>query len=303
MDWDDLRVFMAVAREGSLRAASRVLEVNNTTVSRRIRRFEARLGARLFDRTPGGYAITAAGEEILAAARRIEAEVQGVERRLSGHDARLSGDIVFTAPDSALLRLLMPDLVAFMDLYPEVTLEIDMSLETANLSAREADVALRATRRPPEHLIGRKVARIAQAPYATPAYLAARDPARDPGAARWIGWHDYVPRPDWVRAGPLPDTPVRGRIPSDVCQLEAARAGAGIALLPCYLGDTEPSLVRVPPGRTQGNHEYWLLTHRDLLATARIRTFWAYLLEVLERQRPLIEGERPRPAGAETAPE
>ncbi len=297
MDWDDLKVFMAVARAGSLRAASRVLEVNNTTVSRRIRRFEARLGARLFDRTPGGYAITAAGEEILAAARRIEAEVQGVERRLSGHDARLSGDIVFTAPDSALLRLLMPDLVAFMDLYPEVTLEIDMSLETANLSAREADVALRATTRPPDHLIGRKVARIAQAPYATPDYLAKHDLVEDPGAARWLGWHDRVALPDWVRDGPLPETPVRGRIPSDVCQLEAAKAGAGIALLPCYLGDSDPALVRVPPGRPLGSHEYWLLTHRDLLATARLRTFWDYLLEVMKRRQPLIEGLCPRAAG------
>ena len=297
MDWDDLKVFMAVARAGSLRAASRVLRVNNTTVSRRIRRFEARLGARLFDRKPGGYAITAAGEEILAAARRIEAEVQGVERRVLGRDARLGGDIKFTAPDSALLGLLMPDLVAFMDRYPEVTLEIDMSLETANLSAREADVALRATTRPPEHLIGRKVARIAQAPYATPDYLAAHDLVADPGAARWIGWSDRVSHPDWVRAGPLPDTPVRGRIPSDVCQREAAKAGAGIALLPCYLGDADPALVRVPPGLTLGNHEYWLLTHRDLLSTARLRSFWDYMLEVMKRRKPLIEGLRPRPAG------
>ena len=289
---------MAVAREGSVRAAARVLKVNNTTVSRRVRGFEARLGARLFDRTPGGYAITAVGQEVLAAAARIEAEVQGVERLVLGRDARLSGDIKFTAPDSALLRLLMPDLIAFMDLYPEVTLEIEMSLETANLSAREADVALRATRRPPEHLIGRKVARIAQAAYATPAYLAARDPVADPGSARWIGWDDHQPLPDWVRSGPLPDTPVRGRIPSDVCQLEAAKAGAGIALLPCYLGDAEAALVRVPPGLPLRVHEYWLLTHRDFLATARIRTFWDHMLETMKRRKPLIEGLCPRPAQA-----
>ena len=295
MDWDDLRIFAAVAREGSVRAAARVLKVNNTTVSRRIRGFEARLGARLFDRTPGGYAITAVGAEVLAAAERIEAEVQGVERLVLGRDARLSGDIKFTAPDSALLRLLMPDLIAFMDLYPEVTLEVEMSLQTANLFAREADVALRATRRPPDQLIGRKVAWIAQAAYATPAYLAARDPFADPGSARWIGWDDHQSHPDWVRSGPLPETPVRGRISSDVCQLEAAKAGAGIALLPCYLGDAEESLVRVPPGLPLGSHEYWLLTHRDLLATARIRTFWDYMLETIERRRPLIEGQCPRP--------
>ena len=294
MDWDDLKVFMAVAREGSVRAAAQVLRVNNTTVSRRVRGFEERLGARLFDRTPGGYAITAVGEQVLASAQRVEEEVQGVERLVLGHDARLSGDIKFTAPDSALLRLLMPDLVAFMDLYPDVTLEIDMSLETVNLSAREADVALRATRRPPEHLIGRKVAQIAQAPYATPAYLAVHDLVEAPEEARWIGWDDYVPLPDWVRGGPLPDTPVRGRISSDVCQLEAAKAGAGIALLPCYLGDAEEELIRVPPGLPLGRHEYWLLTHKDLLATARIRIFWEYLLEVMKRRKPLIEGQRPR---------
>ena len=200
MDWDDLRIFAAVAREGSIRAASRVLQINNATVSRRIRGFEERLGARLFDRTPGGYAITAVGEEILAAATRIEEEVNGVERRVLGQDARLSGDIKFTAPHSALLRLLMADLAAFMELYPDVTLELDMSYEVANLSAREADVALRVTRRPPEHLIGRKVAQIAQAAYATPAYLAAHDLVEKPAAARWIGWNDFVPHPEWVCA-------------------------------------------------------------------------------------------------------
>lgn len=297
MDWDDLRIFAAVAREGSIRAASRELQINNATVSRRIRGFEERLGARLFDRTPGGYAITAVGEEILAAATRIEEEVNGVERRVLGQDARLSGDIKFTAPHSALLRLLMADLAAFMELYPDVTLELDMSYEVANLSAREADVALRVTRRPPEHLIGRKVAQIAQAAYATPAYLAAHDLVEEPAAARWIGWNDFVPHPEWVRNGPLPDTPVRARIAVDICQLEAAKAGVGIALLPCYLGDGDPDLVRVPPGLPMGAHEFWLLTHKDLLATARIRTFWDHMLSVLKRRKPLIEGMEPR-AGA-----
>ena len=294
MVWDDLRIFAAVAREGSIRAASRVLQVNNATVSSRIRGFEERLGARLFDRTPGGYAITAVGEEILTAANRIEEEVYGVERRVLGQDARLSGDIMFTATHSALLRLLMPDLAAFMELYPDVTLELDMSYQIANLSARDADVALRVTGRPPEHLIGRRVAQIAQAPYATPDYLAAHDIVDDPASARWIGWDDFVPHPEWVRNGPLPETPVHGRVSSDVGQLEAAKAGVGIALLPCYLGDTDPALVRVPPGLPMGSHEFWMLTHKDLLATARIRTFWDYMLEVMKRRKPLIEGMHPR---------
>ncbi len=296
MDWDDLRYFLAVAREGAIRPASRSLQVNNATVSRRIRAFEERLGARLFDRTPTGYAITVAGEAIRAAAERIEEEVHGVERQVLGQDARLSGDIKFTAGHGFVLKLLMPDLAKFMALYPDVTLEVDMSYETANLSAREADVALRISQRPPEHLIGRKIAQFATAPYATPAYLSAHDLENEPASARWIGWNDYVPFPEWVRRGPLPETPIQGRIPSDMSQLEAAKVDVGIAMLPCFIGDRDPDLIRVPPGLPTTSNDLWLLTHKDLLATARIRVFWDYLLETLKKLKPLLEGMQPHPS-------
>lgn len=294
MDWDDLRYFMAVARAGSVRGAAGILRVNNATVSRRIRQFEAHLGARLFDRLPGGYAITATGEAVLATAERIEEEVQGVERRVLGQDARLSGDIKFTATHGFILKLLMPDLAVFMRHYPDVTLEIDMSYQTVDISAREADVALRLTKRPPEHLIGRKVAQFAKAGYATPAYLAAHDLSAEPPTARWIGWNDYVSHPEWVQRGPLPDIPICGRIASDMSQLAAAKQNVGMAWLPCFIGDTDPDLVRVPPGLAMPAQELWLLTHKDLLTTARIRIFWDFLLDALKKHKVILEGMRPR---------
>jgi DNA-binding transcriptional LysR family regulator len=290
MDWDDLKVAMTVAREGSIRSAAEALGVNNATVSRRVRRFEEQLGARLFDRTATGYAITAAGEEVLRSASAMEVEANAIERKLLGQDARLSGDIKFTAPEGLCLKLLMPDLVRFMDRYREVTLDIDISYRTADLTAREADIALRVTGRPPEHLVGRKIAIVAQAPYATPAYLASHNLEEEPANARWLGWSDFVPFPAWVRESSLPDTPVRGRLDSELAQLEAARQGAGISLLPFFIGEHDPNLVRVPGCPLIHRHELWLLSHPDVLQTARIRTLWNYLIEVLEKYDGLLTG-------------
>ena len=295
MDWDHLRVFMALARERSVRAAAAALGVSHSTVSRRIDAFERELGVRLFERLPDGLVLTAFGEDTLQTAQRLEESVDGLQRRVRGQDGRLRGDLRVTMPDLLAAKLLMPDLVAFVECYPEIDLEVAISYTPFDLGRREADVAIRITRDPPEQLVGRKVITFARAAYASRGYLARHDPQHQPESVTWIGWDDGTRHPRWVRATAIPNAPVRGRMNNAMVQLAAAKAGMGLAMLPCFMGDSEPELARVPPGKPGPDWDIWILTHEDLRATARVRAFMDFRAEAFHRQRDLLEGRRPQP--------
>ncbi|MDJ0707015.1 MAG: LysR family transcriptional regulator [Leptolyngbyaceae cyanobacterium MO_188.B28] len=290
INWDDLKIFLAIAREGSARAAADKIRVHHSTITRRIEAFESAQKTRLFDRLPKGYTLTLAGKELLQAVTRIEDEINSIERRTLGQDAQLRGDIRVTMPDGLAVNLLMPDLVRFMDTYPEVNLEVMISYDVLSLTKREADVAIRITEAPPEHLVGRKVIRYHCATYASQTYLETHDLSGGKSNAHWIGWNSLTPYPEWVRQSEFPNFPVRGRLNNVVAQLAAAKAGLGIARLPCFMGDPEPTLQRVPPGGTAPCHDVWILTHKDLVSTARIQTFMDFMAEAFRQKRDLLEG-------------
>jgi len=289
-NWDDLRFFLAVARKGSVRAAATALGVDHSTVSRRIDAFENRLEVRLFERLPKGYLITQAGEEMLQPAERIESEVAAIGRRVVGRDTRLSGLLRVTLPGLLGQKLLMPDLLAFCEANKEIQLEITSSNSMANLSRREADVAIRLTNDPPENLVGRRILRCAKAIYASKGYLAGHDIAGGADKLAWIGWNDVVSDPQWVRESPYPMAPARNRISEVMLQLEAAKAGMGLAKLPCFLGDTEPALCRLPPAKSIPDRELWILSHEDLRHTARVRHFSEFMARAIQAKRDLLEG-------------
>src|SRR5918997_5171671 len=157
MDWEDLRYALAVADASSLAAAARGLGVNHTTVLRRVNGFEERLGLRLFDRLPTGYALTAGGEELLAAARRMAETVTELERKLSGQDLRLEGTLRVTTTDTLMAPLLPPVLARFRALHPGIVVEVATANAFANLTRRDADVAIRPALEPPETLVGRRI--------------------------------------------------------------------------------------------------------------------------------------------------
>ena len=144
--------------------------------------------------------------------------------------------------------------------------------------------------KPPEHLIGRRFYRYAVSAYATPEYLRGRDP-HDPEQCHWIGWDDATRSPPWVRETDHAGLLTKHRVDEPRFQHQWARAGVGIAMLPCYLGDVDEKLVRVPPGRVYYRHPFWLLTHPDLRGIARIRLVMDALAECLRRQEALIRGE------------
>ncbi|WP_235008464.1 LysR family transcriptional regulator [Candidatus Halocynthiibacter alkanivorans] len=270
-----------------------LLGVNHSTVSRRIDAFEKKLGTRLFERLPSGYFITPAGEEMSRSAARIEAEFDTIGRRVTGRDAQLEGLLRVTVHDSLAQKLLMPDLVAFGREYPGIELELIISHSMADLARREADVAIRISNDPPDSLVGRRIVRYATSIYASHEYLAQHENLKNHTDLTWIGWNDRVPDPQWVRDSPYPDVPARNLIYHPLTQLEAVKAGMGLAMLPCFMADTEPTLRRVPPATATPNRDIWILTHEDLRHTARVRLFTDFIAKAMLARKDLLEGRSP----------
>ncbi len=302
MNWDDLKFFLAVAKSRSIRGAADRLKVSHSTVSRRIDALEDGLGVRLFDRLPSGYVATITGEELLKVGGQVAATIDDVERRVLGRDTQLAGEVRVTMPNHLAYCLLMPDLERFSREYPEIEIELIVSYERFDLVKREADIALRITHSPPDHLIGRKVAAYATGVYATPQYLASHDLEHAPEDACWIGWNDTQPFPEWVRNSAFPKTPAKGRINDAVMQLVATKSNLGIGMLPCFMADQENALVRVVPETSKPRHDVWLLSHPDLRETARIRTFSRFITTALKAKRDLLEGRRTAKSSHEPNP-
>lgn len=293
MDWDDLRHVLAVARRGTLSAAARDLGVNHSTVYRRIRAIEGRLGVRLFERHRDGYTPTAAGEEAMALAERVEGEVDGLSRRLAGRDTRPAGTVRVTTTDTLMSGVLGPLVRGFRAAHPEIDLEIGAENRVLSLSRRDADIAVRPGTAPPDTLVGRRVARIATAIYGAAGYLESAPPAGDLAAHAWIAPDDslgHLGAARWLRST-LPAVRPALRANSLLAMTSAAEAGVGLALLPCFLGDASPALRRLGPPLDALATDLWLLTHRDLREVARIRAFMEFADRELRRKGALFEGK------------
>ena len=227
-------------------------------------------------------------------ALRAEEAILMAERKLQGRDAQLDGEIRITMPDIIATHLLMDGLVAFNRLYPQIDLNVLISYDVFDLGRREADIAIRfmgRDRMPPEDLVGRRLVTAASCYYTTETYLAQHDPRQKDSGARWIGWDDGVLFPDWVKASRFPDIPAYGNFNNATVQVQAALHGMGIAVLPCFVGDTTDGLHRIPGCEAYPNHDIWLLSHPDLRDSARLRRFREYVVEAFDREKPLLTGQ------------
>ena len=297
MDWDSLRVFLAVERTGSLRRAAESLSVTHATVSRSIRALESDLGTRLFDRSTKGLALTTPGEQLVDAARRMEFEAIGIERQIGGQDSSPSGYIRVSLPPMLAFRLLGPMLAAFVEAYPDIHLDMNISNTMVNLARHESDVSIRAAYRVEDDVVGRRLLQYKTCVYAAPDYLSVRPELTigDGSEAEWIGWGSDGEQAAWLAESPFPKAAIRHLIPEVVMQTDAVAAGMGIANLPCFLGDTTPALRRIPNIEPASNRSIWLLLHSDLRNTARVRAFVDFVAAAILKERPLLEGERPQP--------
>lgn len=302
-DWDDLRFFLALARKASVTAAAAALGVNHSTVSRRIGGFEQALNVRLFDRLSSGYTLTPAGEEMLAMASKIEHDVATIDRQLLARDTQMCGSLRVTAP-MLLVEVLMPKLAHYSARYPGVDLQLITSDQHLNLSTREADVAIRSTTQPPQHLIGRPLSHCASALYASNDYLARHQctaqTITDAPHHRLIGWNTDKPAGAWGRQA-FALAREACRVDSKIARLHAAKASLGIAQLPCFLADPEPDLQRLSAYGAQTDAQIWVLTHPDLRGTARVRAFVDVMVSGFAQDEALFAGTTPVSKAATTA--
>jgi DNA-binding transcriptional LysR family regulator len=298
-DWNELQLVLAVQRTSTLTGAAKTLGIDHSTAFRRLNALETRLGVRLFERLPGGaYQATPAGERMAAAAERMEDEALAINRDIAGRDHRLSGRLRVTSSETLAYRILTRHLAAFRQAHPGIVVELVVDNRVLSLSRREADIALRPMRPKEGDLWGRKLANVAWTVYGAVDYLqrngATMSSPEDLDHHPLIGWEETVGgimAADWLHRAVSGESVVY-RTNSLINQFVAAKAGIGLALLPCYLGDGDSGLARAllnPVPDLSG--ELWIVTHADLRGTARVRAFFDLVGDGLAREHYLFEGQ------------
>ena len=280
-NWDDIRIFLALTRSGSVREASRRLNVTHATVSRRLRILEESVGVPLFERITTGLHLSEVGREILSAAEDAEASMQELDRRVFARDTQIAGKVRLSMSETLFLNLLHPNIAEFQELYPMIELVLESSDQMAKLSQREADVVIRITRNPPSEAVGRRIAESPLGCYASTDYLTDR-----PKLDRWIS-QSYE-----GAAKPVLPARISATATSANSVQVMLRNGMGIGMLPCYMGDTDPHLERVPGTELISDNTMWVLVHADIKENRRVRVLLDFLYEAMEGYKPVIEGKR-----------
>ncbi|MCW5803196.1 MAG: LysR family transcriptional regulator [Deltaproteobacteria bacterium] len=269
MNWDDLRFVLALARHRTLSRAAKALGATHTTVARRMQGIEAELGSRLFDASAAGYAPTPAGQLVVEAAERTEADLQALEARVLGGDAKLEGKLRVTTMD-ILFRRYERVFATFIERFPGIELTVACSDNEASLTRRDADVALRMSNDPPEHLVGRRVGRVEFAVYASRRFGRRR---RD---LPWLHWDERLGArwlDAWLAAN-APGARIAMRVDmSSLALREAIASGIGVHFLATSEGDSDPRLRRIGPVQAAHSRDVWLLTLSELRTASRVRAF------------------------------
>ena len=299
MDWNDLRYFIAVAREGSTLAAGRALGVSQTTVARRIAALEHALGFPLFEKRQAGYALTSAGEELLGKAEQVGERVNAFSESASAYSRDLSGRVKLTTEEIYAITLLAPLLPELRQLHPEIVIDIDTSQQIRDLGAGEADISLRSTSETtqPAGVVGRRLCIDDWALYCSKDYAARH------GAPRTLdeieghpiigggGGNLWVHYQAWLQALGLEDQVAMHHATSGGL-LSGVRSGFGIAVLPCVVGDSDPELEQCIPPRTEHGRVLWLFTHERVRQTPRVRAVIDFLYDRLSHQVRQLEAKR-----------
>lgn len=291
--WDDVRVVLALARAGTLKGAAARLGINATTVGRRLDAFEDAIGTRLFDRTPDGVRATESLERLLPQAAELEHAAADLSHAVQGFEREPEGVVRLTAPPGVAHLFVAPILVELHRRYPRLRLEVDASTGYADLTRREADIALRAVRPSAGDLVAARIAEQRSAILSSPEYAEELGTLDDPNSARWIDWgHDlaHIPGARWV-ASHVDPAAVILRTSNITTQIEAARTGLGVILAAPAVGEAA-GLATVRPGRKlraalreAPPEALWLVGHRALRNVPRIAAVWEFVLETVGSER------------------
>jgi DNA-binding transcriptional LysR family regulator len=299
LDWNDLRYFIAVAREGSTLAAGRALRVSQTTVARRIAALEQALGFPLFDKRQAGYALTPAGEQLLQKAVKVEESASAFSDAAAAHSRDLSGTVKITTEEIYAVTLLAPLLPELRQLHPEIVIDLDTSQAIRDLGAGEADISLRSTSQTsqPAGVVGRKLCVDDWTLYCSKDYAARHgapkslDEIKGHPIIGGGGGNLWVHYQAWLQALGLEDEVAMHHATSGGL-LAGVRSGFGIAVLPCVVADSDPELHRCIAPRTKHGRVLWLFTHDRVRHTPRVRAVIDFLYERLSRHVRQLEEKR-----------
>jgi DNA-binding transcriptional LysR family regulator len=292
MDWDNVRVFLAVARAGQFVAAAKRLRLDHATVSRRIAALEAALGAKLFDRRTTGAKLTSAGDRFLSAAEEMESAFLHAQGEISGVDLELAGDVRIGAPDGFSTYYLAAVLRDFAERHPAVRLQLIPLPQLTPLARREVDVVVGLDKPEAGRFVARKLTDYTLGIYSSAAYLKRNGVPADAAAlrrCRLIGYveeHAFSTALDYVRE--LYDgAPTSFECANMVTQLEALRAGVGLGVAHDFIARRFKDLVRVLPERS-ATRSYWLVTHEDTRGLGRIRAVAEHLAKAIARDKGMF---------------
>jgi DNA-binding transcriptional LysR family regulator len=296
LDWDDMQCFLAISRLGTLSRAAKALAVTQPTMGRRLDRLHDRVGTQLLQRTPSGFVLTASGERVRAHVERMDEEALAVARALTGDDDRLHGEVRITTVEAFGAHILMPELPALLERYPQLSIEIDVDTRSLSLARREADVAIRMAAFKQHEIVVKKSGIMAFAVYASESYLAAfgrPEPGQGSGHRVITLQNTLIDTPEgiWFQTAMAGADRVLATN-SREGQLNACLAGAGMACLPRYLADPHESLKLMPLGETAPARDIWVGTHRDTRGSAKIRAVLDWIDGVMLHSRARLNPQR-----------
>jgi len=292
MDWDNVRVFLAVARAGQFVAAAKRLRLDHATVSRRIAALESTVGAKLFDRRTTGAKLTGAGERFIGAAEQMESAFLHAQGEISGVDLELAGDVRIGAPDGFSTYYLTHALRDFAERHPGVRLQLIPLPQLTPLARREVDVVVGLDKPEAGRFVARKLTDYTLGIYASASYLKRNGEPSDIGALkgrRLIGYveeHAFSTALSYVREL-FDGSATSFESASAVTQLEAVRAGVGIGVIHDFIARRFKDLIRVLPERS-ATRAYWLVTHEDTRGLGRIRALADHLAKAVARDRGMF---------------
>jgi DNA-binding transcriptional LysR family regulator len=289
--WDNVRFFLEVSRAGTLAGAARTLDVDYTTVGRRMRAMERELGMALFERRQDRFLLTEAGEGIREVGERMEAAALALEQRALGSDRRLSGVVRVATTESMAQLLVLPAARTLRERHPEIRIHLHTGTARLDLARREADVAVRYVRPEGGDFVSRRLARMAAAHYGTRDYLARHPP---PAAGESLRGLEVVAPEESVRswARPLPEARVVLRANNMLTLVHAVLLGLGVGALYCWMAEQHPSLRRVWPAEPLEYDDLFLVLHKDVQRTGRVRAFIEALEERVAAVSPELEGRK-----------
>lgn len=279
LELSDLQLLLAMTRGGTLAAAASGLNLDPSTVFRSVKRLEAKLGQRLFQRGKQGYQPTHLALELAIYAEKIESQLMEAREQVTRANGEPAGLIRITTADALLHGLLQPILKGFSSAYPRINFDLIVSNSMANLSHREADVAIRGTNEPPEHLVGQKITTLRSGVYASRELLAKHGGSVDIAEMEWVSVDDSFLNHSSVRwrQEKYPNAHVRFRCNSVMSVSDTILQGGGIGASLCFLMDAQPSAVMVSGPVPELDTDLWILAHPDMRYLERVKLLFDYL--------------------------